>query len=445
MIMRVYEFAKKNNLSSKKIIEQLRKGGFEIQSHMSVLDDKALKFLTNLQTKQDKKPQKKNEVERIAKKQKRNSLPLTESLSEKKVDVIIITGEPVNLTDFAQKIGKPVNELIITLLRWGIIVTKNQGVADDIIIRLAQHYGIAIEQHHNEEKQSKEKIEVKKIEAGLKERLPVVVVLGHVDHGKTTLLDFIRKTRVAKKEKGGITQHLAAYEATTKQGNIIFLDTPGHEAFSKIRQRGSKVADIAVIVVAADDGVMPQTIEAIEHAKAMELPIIVAINKIDKVDESRIEVIKRELAQHGVLPEEWGGSAICIPVSAKFGQGVDQLLDIIILQAQIMELRASWTGSGKGYVLEAKFEKGRGPVATIICQHGILKIGDYFKCGQTGGKVNSLIDSYGKSIKKVGPSIPVQVAGFVNLPEVGDYFEAIKKEEYLQLKIGRGTRKLESR
>ncbi|MGB8366979.1 MAG: translation initiation factor IF-2, partial [Candidatus Babeliales bacterium] len=263
--------------------------------------------------------------------------------------------------------------------------------------------------------------------------------------GKTTLLDFIRKTRVAKKEKGGITQHLAAYEATTKQGNIIFLDTPGHEAFSKIRQRGSKVADIAVIVVAADDGVMPQTIEAIEHAKTMELPIIVAINKIDKVDESRIEVIKRELAQHGVLPEEWGGSAICIPVSAKLGQGVDQLLDMIILQAQIMELRASWTGSGKGYVLEAKFEKGRGPVATVICQHGILKIGDYFKCGQTGGKVNSLIDSYGKSVKKVGPSIPVQVAGFVNLPEVGDYFEAIKKEEYLQLKIGRGARKLESR
>ncbi|MGB8367482.1 MAG: translation initiation factor IF-2 N-terminal domain-containing protein, partial [Candidatus Babeliales bacterium] len=176
MIMRVYEFAKKNNLSSKKIIEQLRKGGFEIQSHMSVLDDKALKFLTNLQKNQEKKPQKKNEAERITKKQKRNSLPVTESLSEKKVDVIIITGQPVNLTDFAQKIGKPVNELIITLLRWGIIVTKNQGVADDIIVRLAQHYGIAIEQRHNEEKQSKEKIEVKKVEAGLKERLPVVVV-----------------------------------------------------------------------------------------------------------------------------------------------------------------------------------------------------------------------------------------------------------------------------
>ncbi len=444
MIMRVYEFAKKNNISSKKVIDQLQQGGFEIHSHMSILDEKALNFLDALQGSQEKK-HKQKDLKKKASKEKQEILPsLEENLSEKKDQAVVISG-PINLADFSKKIDKPANDLIITLLRWGIIVTKNQLVSDDIISRLAQHYNVLIKQPSKEKGQRTERVELKKGENNLKERLPVVVVLGHVDHGKTTLLDVIRKTRVAIKEKGGITQHLAAYEATTDQGNIVFLDTPGHEAFSKIRQRGAKVADIAIIVVAADDGVMPQTIEAIEHAKAMNLPIIVAINKIDKVDESRIEVIKRELAQHDVLPEEWGGNAICIPISAKFGQGIDQLLDIIVLQSQIMELRASWAGAAKGYILEAKFEKGRGPVATVICQHGILKVGDYFKCGQTGGKVNSLIDSYGKSITEVGPSIPVQVAGFVSLPEVGDYFEVIKKDEYVQAKIARGAHKVTSR
>lgn len=441
MIMRVYEFAKKNSIPSKKIIEQLQEGGFDIHSHMSILSEKALNFLMNLQQKHVEAPEPKDEAKKISKLKQKIPSSLQERLVVEEESEGVVA-EPISLIDFAKKIGKPVNELIVTLLRWGIISTKNQVISEDIVVRLAQHYGLSVVAPTKEKKQIEKKVELKKIKGDLKERLPVIVVLGHVDHGKTTLLDFIRKTRVAIKEKGGITQHLAAYEATSKQGNIIFLDTPGHEAFSKIRQRGAKVADIAVLVLAADDGVMPQTIEAIEHAKAMNLPVIVAINKIDKVDESRIEVIKRELSQHGVLPEEWGGSAICIPISAKFGQGVDQLLDMIVLQAQIMELRASWSGAARGYVLESKFEKGRGPVATFICQNGTLKIGDYFKCGQTGGRVSSLTDSYGKSIKQAGPAIPVQVAGFVNLPEAGDYLEVISKEEYRQAKIARGVRKL---
>jgi len=435
MIMRVYEFAKKHNISSKKIIKQLQEGGFDVRSHMSILNDKALNFLVSLQSKVSKSKDKAKKIIKFKPKV---------SLSSKKEELIIekkpqgIVAEPIGLADFAQKIGKPVNDLIITLLRWGLIVTKNQVISEDIVVRLAQHYILPIVKSSKKKERIEQKIIIK---GDLKERLPVVVVLGHVDHGKTTLLDFIRKTRVAMREKGGITQHLAAYEAISDQGNIIFLDTPGHEAFYKIRERGAKVADIAVLVLAADDGVMPQTIEAIKHIQAMNLPIIVAINKIDKVDKARIEVIKRELAQYGVLLEEWGGSAICVPISAKFGDGIDQLLDMIVLQAQIMELRASWSGSAKGYVLESKFEKGRGPVATLIFQHGILKLGNYFKCGFTGGKVNSMIDSHGKFIKQAGPAIPVQVAGFINLPEVGDYFEVVPKEEYYQAKIARENRK----
>lgn len=441
MIMRVYEFAKEHNISSKKVIKQLQEGDFDVRSHMSILNDKALNFLVSLQQKYSEIPEPKGKAKKIIKSKPKSVLSLKKKqlvIEKKSQDVV---AEPIGLADFAQKINKPVNELIVTLLRWGIIVTKNQVISEDIVVRLSQHYGLSVIQAVKEKERVEKEVIDEEIKGDLEERLPVVVVLGHVDHGKTTLLDFIRKTRVAMKEKGGITQHFAAYEAISDQGNIIFLDTPGHEAFYKIRQRGAKIADIAVLVLAADDGVMPQTIEAIGHIKAMNLPIIVAINKIDKVDESRIEVVKRELAQHDVLLEEWGGDAICVPISAKLGHGIDQLLDMIVLQAQIMELRASWFGAAKGYVLESKFERGRGPVATLICQHGVLKIGNYFKCGLTGGKVSSMVDSHGKFIKQAGPAIPVQVAGFVDIPEVGDYFEVISKEEYHQVKIIRERRK----
>jgi translation initiation factor IF-2 len=279
-------------------------------------------------------------------------------------------------------------------------------------------------------------------EGVLTSRPPVVVIVGHVDHGKTTLLDFIRKTKVAAKEKGGITQHLGAYEVNTSQGNIIFLDTPGHEAFSKMRGRGIGVADIAILIVAADDGIMPQTVEAIKFAQEAKLPIIVAINKVDKVDHARIENVRRGLSQYGLLPEEWGGDIVCIPISAKTGLGVEQLLEMISLQAELMELKADAARSGIGYVLESKPEKGRGPMATILCKQGTVRVGDYFVCGNTVGKVNSLINSAGFRIQEEGPSVPVAVAGFEALPEVGSLFKVVTYEEYKTAKDNLGERKI---
>jgi translation initiation factor IF-2 len=443
--MRVYEFAKQIGLSSKDIIEELKKGGFDVKSHMSVVDEKAVAYIEKkYKPKQEtspsappvsKKIQGKPEKKVIMEKQLIKSKPPKKVLFKKikpepqkapEPQSIII--QPMSVDDVAQKAAKPVNEVILTLLRWGIAATKNQIIPEDIVARLAELYELEVVKPTENEKEIKKTILSES--KNLQERLPVVVVLGHVDHGKTTLLDFVRNTRVAMKEKGGITQHLGAYEATTSHGSVIFLDTPGHEAFSAIRQRGIKVADLAVIVVAADDGLMPQTVEAIKFAKTMNVPIIIAINKVDKVDQSRIEVVKRQLSQHDLLPEDWGGDTICIPISAKFGEGVDKLLEMLVLQSQILELRTDITGAAKGYVLESKLEKGRGAVATLICQFGTVHIGDYFVCGSTGGRVNSLVDSYGKRLEKAGPSVPVQVAGFVDLPQAGDYFEVVPKQDY---------------
>ena len=261
-----------------------------------------------------------------------------------------------------------------------------------------------------------------------------IILLGDGAVGKTTLLDFIRKTKIAAKEKGGITQHLGAYEAKTDAGTIVFLDTPGHEAFSKIRQRGVRIADIAILVVAADDGVKPQTVEAIKIAQEMHTPIVVALNKIDKIPESHIEGVKQQLMQYGVVSEEYGGEAIVVPISAKTGKNIDLLLEMVNLQAQMMELKADLDALGNGYILESKIEKGRGPVATIILQNGILQKGDYFSCGSTIGHINTMIDSRGSIKEKIGPSIPVQISGFDRLPSAGDYISVFSKNEYLQRK-----------
>jgi translation initiation factor IF-2 len=337
---------------------------------------------------------------------------------------------PTAVAQVAEQLYRPVNDVILALLKLGILSSKNQLLNEKIIAQLAEHYKVKLLKPHVATAEKEPMSAVKPAEGkALQERLPIVVVMGHVDHGKTTLLDFIRKTRVAQKEKGGITQHLGAYEASTSQGNIVFLDTPGHEAFSRIRMRGSKVADIAILVVAADDGIMPQTIEAISHARAANLPIIVAINKVDKVEPTRLEGIRRELAQHDLLPEDWGGQTIAVPISAKTGKGIDQLLDMIVLQAQMMELKADGKSTARGYILESKLEKGRGAVATFIAQQGALHVGDTFVCGSTFGRVSSLVNSLGERIKEVGPSVPVQVAGFSDLPEAGDLFEVVSAQE----------------
>lgn len=464
--MRIYEFAKKFGIPTKKLLTELQNSGFSVASHMSVLDEKAMTFLENLYSPktiptikeskavqkepiiQEKTREKKapvrtatqtpmptpstkpnkvethNKVESSSKAETLNKAT-AQSKIEKPKSIVI---QSMGVIEMAQAAGVPVNELIVTLLRWGILSAKNQVLNEEIVLRLAKHYQLEIVQPVKEEETETERVFEVSPEK-LQERLPIVAVLGHVDHGKTTLLDFIRKTRVAAREKGGITQHLGAYEAVTPRGNIIFLDTPGHEAFSKIRQRGIKVADIVILVVAADDGVMPQTLEALRQAKSMNVPIIVAINKVDKVEPQRLEVIKRQLAQHDLVVEDWGGDIICVPISAKLGQGIDHLLEMILLQAQMMELRADVSGMARGYILESSLEKGRGPVATLICQHGTIKVGDYILSGSASGRISSLVDSHGKRLLKAGPALPIQVSGFEILPEVGDFFEVVPKTE----------------
>ena len=462
--MRVYEFSRICGVPAKDLLAVLKKAGFDVSSHMAMLSEKELNFLRKKYVapevtpmEQQSSPIKKEKkaekvIEKIVKQQKpatekkKEAIPVTpyvtptkpaslkvEIEQEKKVVPVTeeIILEPMLVGEFAAKVHKLASDVILALLRMGVMATKNQVINEDIVARLAEHY------HIKAIKKAEKQNLLQGIDAtagALTARPPVVVVVGHVDHGKTTLLDFIRKTKVAAKEKGGITQHLGAYEVKIPQGNIIFLDTPGHEAFSKMRGRGIGVADIAILIVAADDSIMPQTVEAIKFAQEAKLPIIVAINKIDKVDFARIENVRRGLAQYGLLPEEWGGEVVCIPISAKTGQGVDQLLEMISLQADLMELKADATRAGIGYVLESKPEKGRGPMATVLCKQGTVHIGDYFVCGNTVGKVNSLINSEGLRIQKMGPAVPVAIAGFEALPEVGSLFKVVEYEEYKKTK-----------
>lgn len=422
--MRVYEYAKKIGSSSKEILKHLSSAGFDVDSHMALLSDEEVEFLNQKYVKREKKGRapggsayKKNPDDELYDEDFGDELSPQE-----------LTLEAMTVADFSERLHKQSNEVILTLLKWGIVAPKNMLLDENIISRLAQHFQVIVKKP---ERALEKRVEaqISTSHAQMQQRLPVVVVLGHVDHGKTTLLDFIRKTRVAAREKGGITQHLGAYHANTKHGGIVFLDTPGHEAFSKIRARGLKVADIAVLVVAADDGIMLQTIEAIRFAKELQVPVIVAVNKIDKADPSRIDVVKRQLAEQDLLPEEWGGQTVVVPISAKLGTGIDSLLEMIDLQAQLLELKADISGAAKGYVLESKMEKGRGSVATVLLQQGNLKIGDYFISGHSTGRVSSLLNSYSQNLKEVGPSYPVQVSGFDSLPSAGDFFEVVAKDK----------------
>jgi translation initiation factor IF-2 len=347
-----------------------------------------------------------------------------------------ITVEAMNVGDFVERSAKPIAEVILALLKLGVVATKNQIINEKTVTQLAHHFKLTpVEPVKEAPKSDIAKQPQAALPAGeYVERQPVVVVVGHVDHGKTTLLDYIRKTRVASREKGGITQHLGAYEAETDHGKVVFLDTPGHEAFSLMRGRGIKIADIAILVVAADDGIMPQTIEAINQAKLVGLPIMVALNKIDKATPSQIEGVKRGLTQYDLAPEEWGGQTVVVPLSAKTGDGVNKLLELIVLQSQLMELKANSSIPARGFVLESRLEKGRGPVATVICQHGVLQVGDYFICGTMQGKVTSLVDTLGKRTQQALPSQPIQVAGFPELPKAGDPFDVVSAAEAKKMK-----------
>ncbi len=338
--------------------------------------------------------------------------------------------EAITVGDLAKQMGIKANEVIKKLLLLGLPVTVNQAIDFDTASLVASEFGFEVEKKGFEEEEILQ-VEEDKPE-DLQPRPPVVTVMGHVDHGKTSLLDAIRHTNVTAKEAGGITQHIGAYHVKLDNGEIVFLDTPGHEAFTAMRARGANVTDIVVLVVAADDGVMQQTVEAINHAKAADVPIIVAINKIDKPD-ANPERVKRELAEYGLIPEEWGGDTVMVEVSAKKNIGIDDLLEMILLQAELMELKANPNKPARGRVIEAKLEKGRGPVATVLIQSGTLHVGDSYVCGMHYGRVRSLFDDKGNRIKEAGPSMPVEVIGLSGVPQAGDDFAVVADEKQARM------------
>ncbi|MEA3230174.1 MAG: translation initiation factor IF-2, partial [Thermodesulfobacteriota bacterium] len=334
--------------------------------------------------------------------------------------------ETIILTDLAKRMGIKVSELIVQLMNMGVMATVNQSIDFDTAVLLAAEFDYEVEKAVFEEESVIK--EATDDPAHLKPRPPVVTIMGHVDHGKTSLLDIIRKTRVTESEAGGITQHIGAYYVSTDSGQIVFLDTPGHEAFTAMRSRGASVTDLVILVVAADDGVMPQTQEAINHARAANVPIIVAINKIDKANADP-ERVQRELAETGLTPEEWGGDTIFIQVSAKMNQGINVLLEMIQLQADMLELKANPDKLATGHVVEAKLDTGRGPVATILVRDGTLRIGDPVVCGVHYGKIRSLLSDRGEMVKTAGPAIPVEIIGLSGVPMAGDELVALADEK----------------
>jgi len=334
--------------------------------------------------------------------------------------------ETITVAELAHKMAIKASEVIKQLMKLGQMVTINQPLDQDTAMIVVEELGHTAVVAALDDPEAFTDEEVHSQSESLP-RAPVVTVMGHVDHGKTSLLDYIRRAKVASGEAGGITQHIGAYHVQTPRGMVSFLDTPGHEAFTAMRARGAKATDIVILVVAADDGVMPQTKEAIKHAKAAGVPIVVAINKIDKPD-SNPERVKNELVVEEVVPEEFGGESPFVSVSAKTGQGIDELLEQVLLQAEVLELRAPVNAMAKGLVIEARLDKGRGPVATVLVQSGTLKTGDVVLAGQTFGRVRAMLDENGKSIKDAGPSIPVEIQGLTEVPQAGDEFMVMSDE-----------------
>jgi translation initiation factor IF-2 len=361
------------------------------------------------------------------KKKKRDNDDLQVASETKAIKKRIKVYETISVGDLAHRMGAKSNEIISKLIALGVMATVNQALDVDTAILIASDFGFEVEQGVTDEQSI---LNLDESERGGEKltRPPVITVMGHVDHGKTSILDAIRDTDVAAGEAGGITQHIGAHYVRSPQGDLVFLDTPGHAAFTEMRSRGAQVTDVVVLVVAADDGVMDQTKEAINHARAAEVPILVAVNKIDKNDAEPARV-QRELAELDLVPEEWGGDTIFCETSAKNGIGIENLVENILLQTEILELKADPDRRAKGWVIEAQLHKGRGAVATVLVQHGTLRVGDYFVAGLFQGKVRSLTDDKGRQIKEAGPSTPVEVQGLSGVPKAGDEFVVVPDEK----------------
>ncbi len=397
------------------------------------IDDEKLEEFIPDNIKEGSKKQKINQKKKnkqLGNKQKQpveETLKRKEKKDKKEEKVHVLIPDEITVGELATRLNVPATEVIKKLMVLGIMASVNENLDFDTASLIVEELGGTFEKEIILTEEDKLFNDVPDLPEQLKPRSPVVVVMGHVDHGKTSLLDTIRNSNVTEGEFGGITQHIGAHRVRVGDKKITFLDTPGHEAFTAMRARGAMVTDIAILVVAADDGIMPQTIEAINHAKAAEVSIIVAINKIDK-EGANPDKVKQELTEYGLVPEEWGGDTICVEVSAKKGTNIDQLLDMVLLVAEMRELKANPDRAAKGTVVESKLDKGRGPVATVLVQNGTLRVGDIVVAGTAVGRVRAMNDDKGKAVKKAGPSIPVEILGLSEVPEGGDIFYAVDDE-----------------
>lgn len=446
---RVYEVAKQLDITSKELIEKLYDLGVEIKNHMSTIEEKDLEVILELYGKkleEDELPvkkvvlQKKLKIQNEEKNEDENHeevQPEEQKKSKKKsrkveeeepeADAIKID-ERITVSKLAERIDKSPNELIMKLMGLGTMAGINQEIDFDTAALVASEFDIELALEKKVDEAGLVYDNIEDDPKDLVKRAPIVTVMGHVDHGKTSLLDAIRDTDVTISEAGGITQHIGASEVNINGEKIVFLDTPGHEAFTTLRARGAKVTDIAILVVAADDGIMPQTVEAIDHARAADVPIIIAINKIDKPN-ANLDRVKQELSEKGLLIEEWGGDVICVPVSALKREGIDVLLEMVLLVAEMLELKANPSRPAVGTIIEAKVEKGRGPVATVLVETGTLKISDAIIAGTTYGRVRAMYNYLGKKVKKVGPASSVEITGLQEVPQAGDKFYVAKDDK----------------
>jgi translation initiation factor IF-2 len=513
--IRVYEYAKKHNISSKDVINKLKEMNIEVSNHMATIEDEAVVKLDaaynkkqsnpqqkqarpQQQNRQDQKPQqgvkpqvqsktspkafedddaktttpskvkvasppktadtkkqnqqfqsKENKVFSSGKgnkkpfnnnnqnrnnnnNRKKNHTPVQQAQPQvrkvKELPAKITFSESLTVGELAKKIYREPSEIIKKLFLLGVMATINQVLDKDAIELIASEYGVEVEEEIKIDTTDLEVYFTEDESEDLVERPSVVTIMGHVDHGKTTLLDSIRHTKVTEGEAGGITQHIGAYQVVENGKKITFLDTPGHAAFTTMRARGAKITDITILVVAADDGVMPQTVEAINHAKAAEVPIIVAVNKMDK-EAANADRVMQELTEHGLVSEAWGGDTIFVPLSAKTGEGIDNLLEMILLVGEVEEWKANPNRKAVGTVIEAQLDKGRGSVATLLVQNGTLKIGDPIVVGNTYGRVRAMVNDLGRRVKEAGPSTPVEITGLSDVPQAGDRFVVFDDEK----------------
>ena len=442
--VRIYEYAKEVGKQSKDLITVLKDANIEVSNHMSMLTEEGLAKLDSVFKKQEKTAQndqssnnegKKNKKKKIKKEKNRKAqkqqpaiieAPSEETISE---DTILVK-DGMTVGELSEVLSIGSTELIKKLfMELKIMANINQSLTLEQIELIAMDYGKEIQEEVEINKEDLDLyFEVEDAEKDLKERAPIVTIMGHVDHGKTTLLDTIRNSRVTAGEAGGITQHIGAYQVRAKDKKITFLDTPGHAAFTTMRARGAKITDVTILVVAADDGVMPQTIEAINHAKAADVPIIVAVNKMDK-PQANPDRVMNELVEYGLISEEWGGDTIFVPISALKGEGIDELLENILLVTEMQELKANPNRLALGTVIEAKLDKGRGAVATLLVQNGSLNVGDPLVVGNTFGRVRAMINDRSKNIQTAKPSTPVEITGLQDVPNAGDRFVVFGDEK----------------